>query len=58
MLTTVEISRILILALVAYSEHLYFSISFALISTAAKFIIGSDDFWISCNIRPASCSEP
>ena len=48
MLTIVEISRILILVLIAYCEHLYFSISFALITTAAMFVTGSDEFWISC----------
>lgn len=43
MLTMDEISRILALALVAYSEHLYFSTSIAFIFAIGMFIRGSED---------------
>ena len=46
-----EISRILELAFVAYLEHLYFSISVALISAVDKFIKGSDNFLFSCKLN-------
>lgn len=48
LLTMDEISRILVLAIVGYSERLYFSTSIAFISAVAKLSKGSDDFGMSC----------
>ena len=49
MLTIVDISRILVFALFAYFELLYFSESLALISAVAKFMRESDEVGTSYN---------
>lgn len=52
MLTMVDISRILVFALFAYVDHLYFSESLALISAVGKFIKESDEVGTSYNNMP------
>lgn len=47
-LTILAISRILDLVLDSYSEHLYFSMSIALMSAVAKLLKGSALF-VSCH---------
>lgn len=53
-----EISLILALAVVAYSDHRYFSMSIALIAAVVKFITDADvnDF-CSCSQRNREASE-